>query len=142
MHENTWGRVTFLVTLMFCRIEKFDRHVFRGWGAYISDVNWVTNLGGVYLGGTYVRCRLLMGFYSIICITSMICGWALFSGLQAVVGYWFCMCDNRFWCFYKKSHQRRGIKSEYGTSLKIVWEVFFSMKSESLLPKLGGLACL
>ena len=45
--------------------------------------------------------------------------------------------------FYKKSHQRRGMKSgEYGTSLKIVQEVFSCMKSESLPPKSGELACL
>ena len=46
MHENTCGRVTFLVNLMFRRLDKFDGPIF-GWlyiwrekgEAYIQDVN-------------------------------------------------------------------------------------------------------
>ena len=41
MHENTCERVTFLVNLMFCRLDKFNGLIFRGdvyTGAYIQDV--------------------------------------------------------------------------------------------------------
>ena len=59
MDENTWGRVKFLVNLMFCRLDKFDGPVFeRGeegiyMGAYIRDSNWVTYLVSVYSVGFY-----------------------------------------------------------------------------------------
>ena len=61
MHENTLGRVTFFVNLMFRRLDKFDGPMFGVGsggggvriyeGAYIRDANWVTYLGGVYSGG-------------------------------------------------------------------------------------------
>ena len=57
MHENTGGRVTFLVNLMFRRLDKFDGLIYAGGrGAYIQgradilDVNWITYLGGVFSG--------------------------------------------------------------------------------------------
>ena len=67
MHENTRGRVTFLVNLMFRRLDKFDGPIFGGgWGcghiyggAYIWDANWFTYLRGVYSGG------VLTGFYGV-----------------------------------------------------------------------------
>ena len=61
MHENTCGRVNFLINLMFSRLDKFDGPIFEGAyvrEAYIRDVNWVTYLGSVYSGGrglTYIR---------------------------------------------------------------------------------------
>ena len=53
MHKNTCGRVTFLVNLMFSRLDRFDGPIFGGGhirGAYIWDVNWVTYLVGLYTG--------------------------------------------------------------------------------------------
>ena len=53
MHENTWEIVTFLIKLMFSRLDKFDRSLFEGVyirAAYIWDVNLDTYLGG---GGVY-----------------------------------------------------------------------------------------
>ena len=45
MYENTCGRVTFLVDLMFGRLDKFDGLIFGGGGgAYIRGG------GGLYLG--------------------------------------------------------------------------------------------
>ena len=41
MHENTCVRVTFLVKLMFGRLDKLDGPIF-GRTAYIRDINWVT----------------------------------------------------------------------------------------------------
>ena len=69
MHENTWGRVTVLVNLMFCRLDKFDG-LYSGrrayiQGTYIRDVNWVTYLGGVYSVGLYTG-SVLTGFYGIL----------------------------------------------------------------------------
>ena len=63
MHENIWRRVTFLVNLLLCRLDKFDGSIFGGGGgvgagAYILDVNWVTYLGGVYSGGLYTGRRI------------------------------------------------------------------------------------
>ena len=49
--------MTFLINLIFSRLEKFDGPIFeriyiQGSGvAYIRDVNWITDLGGVYLRG-------------------------------------------------------------------------------------------
>ena len=45
MHENTWGRVKFLVNLIFTKLEKFDGPLVKGGGM------------GVYTG------RVLTGFY-------------------------------------------------------------------------------
>ena len=48
MHENAWGRATFLSNLMFCGLDKFDGPILEGdvytmgggeGGAYIQDVN-------------------------------------------------------------------------------------------------------
>ena len=50
-HENT-----FLVNLMFRRLDKFDGPIFGE--AYIRDVNWVTYLGGGgerIFGRVYIR---------------------------------------------------------------------------------------
>ena len=41
MDENTWGRVKFLVNLMFCRLDKFDGPVFE------------RGEEGIYMGGLY-----------------------------------------------------------------------------------------
>ena len=46
MHENTCGRVTLLVNLMFRRLDKFDGPIFGG--EYIG----VTYIGVIYSGGT------------------------------------------------------------------------------------------
>ena len=52
--------MTFLINLIFSRLEKFDGPIFeriyiQGSGvAYIRDVNWITDLGGVYLRGLYI----------------------------------------------------------------------------------------
>ena len=61
MYENTRGRVTFLVDLMFRRLGKFDGPIFREKGACVQNVNWVTYVGYicVYSDG------ILTGFYSI-----------------------------------------------------------------------------
>ena len=49
MHENARGRVTFLLNLMFSRLDKSDDAIFgRECVAYIRNVHWVTYLGGVY----------------------------------------------------------------------------------------------
>ena len=40
MHESTWGRVKFLVKLMFCRLGKFDG----------PKVGGASILGGLYSG--------------------------------------------------------------------------------------------
>ena len=56
MHENTRGRVIFLVNLMFRRLDKFDEGGGGGAyirGAYIGDVNWVTYLEGLYTEGEW-----------------------------------------------------------------------------------------
>ena len=74
MYENTCGRVTFLVDLMFGRLDKFDglifggrgggEHIFGGGGGYIWDVNWVTYLGGVHIpGGDLYSGGISKGFY-------------------------------------------------------------------------------
>ena len=47
MHENTWERVTFLVNLMFRRLDKLDGSLFRE--AYILR-------GGGGEGGLYLGC--------------------------------------------------------------------------------------
>ena len=47
MHENTWGRVKFLVNLIFTKLEKFDgplvkeggMGVYMGRGSYIHNIN-------------------------------------------------------------------------------------------------------
>ena len=49
MHENPLGEATFLVNLMFRRLDKFDEPTLRwGWGwvryvrgTFIRDFNWV-----------------------------------------------------------------------------------------------------
>ena len=51
MRENTYGRVTFLINLMFSRRDSFDGSIFEG--TYIWDVNCVTHLGDVYSRGFY-----------------------------------------------------------------------------------------
>ena len=76
MLENTWGRVTVLVNLMFCRLDKFDG-LYSGRGAYIQgtyiqDVNWVTYLGGVYsvglIYGERINGILRYFFYMNLCV--------------------------------------------------------------------------
>ena len=74
MHENTWGRVTFLVKLIFCRLDKFDGSVFF-LGAYIGGGSYIWVIFGmliglyIFLGGVYrgklIYVGLLMGFYGI-----------------------------------------------------------------------------
>ena len=72
MHENTWEIVTFLINLMFSRLDKFDRSLFEGvyiWAAYIWDVNLDTYLGGggclLGVGSCLHTDRsVLTGFYS------------------------------------------------------------------------------
>ena len=68
MHKKTWGRLTFLLNLMFSSLDKFDGPIFNGdylqWGTYIQNVNWVTYLGCLYLGHLYIG-GLLTGFYGI-----------------------------------------------------------------------------
>ena len=62
MHENTSGRVTFLVNLMFSKLDKFDGPISEGAfirgsgvGAYIRDVNWVIYIWGrIFEGGAYI----------------------------------------------------------------------------------------
>ena len=49
MHENTCGRVKFLVNLMFRRLDKFDGPIFGG--EYIG----VTYFGGYIFGGGLYR---------------------------------------------------------------------------------------
>ena len=61
--------MTFLVNLMFRRLEKFDgpklgAHI-RGEGAYIWDVHWVTYLVDVYSWDVYTG-GVLTGFYGIL----------------------------------------------------------------------------
>ena len=55
MHENAWGRVAFLVNLMFCKLDKFNGPIFGEGaymrGAYIRDINWLTYLGAYIQGG-------------------------------------------------------------------------------------------
>ena len=55
---------------MFCRLEKFDGHLYHGWGGlmfgmlirlYLGDVYW----GGGGGGGGLMYSRLLKGFYNI-----------------------------------------------------------------------------
>ena len=53
MYENNSGRVTFLINLMFSRLDKFDGPIFEGAyirGAYIQDNNWVKYLGAYIRG--------------------------------------------------------------------------------------------
>ena len=60
MHENTLGRVTFLVNLLFRRLGKVDGPILRRrereayvhiyGGTFIRVVNWVTYLGGHIFG--------------------------------------------------------------------------------------------
>ena len=74
MHENTWGRVTFSVNLMFIRLDKFDGPIFAGAYirvTYIPDVSWVTYLGRyIRLGGLYTG-GVLTGFYVVITLLSL-----------------------------------------------------------------------
>ena len=53
MHENTRGRVTFLINVMFSRLDKFDEPIIRG-GVYSGD-----------RGGLYTR-DVLTIFYGIL----------------------------------------------------------------------------
>ena len=68
MHENPLGEATFLVNLMFRRLDKFDEPTLRwrwGWvryvrGTYIRDYNWVKYSRSIYSkgvggGGGYIR---------------------------------------------------------------------------------------
>ena len=74
MRKNTGGTITFLVKLMFCRLDIFvgpmfflffgGGHIYRG--AYIWDVNWVTYLGGAYSGGALYTGGILTVFYGIL----------------------------------------------------------------------------
>ena len=66
--------MTFLVNLMFSRLDKFDGPIFAGAYirvTYIPDVSWVTYLGtyiqqgGLYTGG------VLTGFYVVITLLSL-----------------------------------------------------------------------
>ena len=48
--------MTFLVNLMFRRLDKFDGPIFRGsyirrGEAYIQDINWVSHLWGTFFWG-------------------------------------------------------------------------------------------
>ena len=77
MHENTWGRVTFLVNLMFRKLKNLMGSYSRGriygggvgLGAYIRDVNQVTTYslggGGCIFGGGLIYGGVLTGFYGI-----------------------------------------------------------------------------
>ena len=52
--------MTFLVNLMFSRLDKCDGPIIegayiRGGGAYIRDAHWITYLGGIYSGCLYMR---------------------------------------------------------------------------------------
>ena len=52
IHKIIEGRVTFLINLMFSRLEKIEVPLFEEayiQGAYICNVNWLTNLGGAYI---------------------------------------------------------------------------------------------
>ena len=62
MDENTWGRVKFLVNLMFCRLDKFDGPVFEG------------GEEGIYMGGLY------SGFYLGYIFSERIFGGLLYGG--------------------------------------------------------------
>ena len=62
MHENTWGRVTFLVNLMFCRLGRFDgsifrRHMYRGslYSGLIFGMLIVLHMWGCLFRWTYIR---------------------------------------------------------------------------------------
>ena len=62
--------MTFLVNLMFSRLDKFDGPIIeeayiQGGGAYIREVNWITYLGDIYSGCLYMRggVGVLAGFY-------------------------------------------------------------------------------
>ena len=66
--------MTFLVNLMFSRLDKFDGPIIEGayirGEAYIRDVNWITYLGGwhifrvlTYAGGGGGGVGVLAGFY-------------------------------------------------------------------------------
>ena len=67
MHENTCRRVTFLVNLMFSRLNKLNGLIFRGdvyKGAYIRDVIGL-HIWGAYILGAYIQEGVLTGFYGI-----------------------------------------------------------------------------
>ena len=53
MHENTCGRVTFLVNLMFDRLDKFDGLIFRGliYGGGEAYIIYDDIWGGAYIRG-------------------------------------------------------------------------------------------
>ena len=70
MHENAWGRVTFLVTLIFGRLDTFDGSIFGGGrnicgegGSYIQDVTRL-NICGTYIWDSLYKGGVITGFYS------------------------------------------------------------------------------
>ena len=53
---------------MFCRLEKFDGHLYHGWGGLMFGMLIRLYLGDVYWGGEgggLMYSRLLKGFYNI-----------------------------------------------------------------------------
>ena len=60
MHENTGGRVTFLVNLMFCRLDKLDGPIFEKGGVHTGGLIFGM-LTGLHTWGVYIREGLYMG---------------------------------------------------------------------------------
>ena len=72
MHGNTWGRVKFLVNMMFGRLDKFDWLIFEGayiWGVGLGEGLIFGMLIGLHIwwayigGGAYMRGSVLTEFH-------------------------------------------------------------------------------
>ena len=61
MHENIWRRVTFLVNLLLCRLDKFDGPIFGGGGGGLGRglIFWM--LIGLHIWGAYIREAYIWG---------------------------------------------------------------------------------
>ena len=60
MHENTSGRLTFLVKSMFRRLDKFDGPIFGGRG---GDLAYIRGVGLIYRGGSILKRFYRIGQY-------------------------------------------------------------------------------
>ena len=56
MHENTWQREALFVNLLFCKLDKFDGHLFTRRGdVYTGELIFGMFIGLNNLGGGHIR---------------------------------------------------------------------------------------
>ena len=65
MHENTWQREALFVNLLFCKLDKFDGHLFARRGdVYTGELIFGMFTGLNNLGGGHIRRGGEWGLYT------------------------------------------------------------------------------